>query len=231
MVTGASRGFGRALSDALEAAGWRVTAICRSDDSSRPSRATIVGDVRDPETSRALAERIADAPLELVVNNAGILGGSPLLASVDVADVEATFATSVIGPLQIVRAVRTNLAAADGALIVNVGSRLASLSRQAADHYGQASLGTSYGNRIAKAAQNMLGIALAQELASERIAVWAVHPGRLTTRMGSAAADTTPEDAARRAVELVTARDRDDLRTRFISLDLRETTGGHDIPW
>ena len=76
----------------------------------------------------------------------------------------------------------------------------------------------------------MLTIALAQELAAMDVAVWALHPGRLTTRLGSIEADTSPHEAATRLVELIAARDPQDLRPRFRSLDDREAGGG-DIPW
>lgn len=77
----------------------------------------------------------------------------------------------------------------------------------------------------------MLSIALAHELAGENVAVWALHPGRLTTRLGMAGADMSPEDAATDAVRLIARRDHADLRPRFISLDPRECPDGGDLPW
>ena len=105
------------------------------------------------------------------------------------------------------------------------------LTRQAADDYHQAVRQTSYAYRITKAAQNMLTIALAQELAVDAIAVWALHPGTLMTRLGTERADTPPEVAAAALVERVTRRDPTDMRPRFISLDERETDAGDDLPW
>lgn len=231
VVTGASRGFGLAVADALADAGWRVTAVCRSAQPARHDRSTVVGDVTDPATATALAGAIGNDPLDLLVNNAGVSGGSPALLDLRTADLETSFATTVLGPMQIVRGCLPALRAADGALVINVSSRLASLARQAADEYVQATRRTSYGYRITKAAQNMLTIALAQELAGDSIAVWAIHPGTLTTRLGTKLADTAPEDAASALLELLPRRDRSDMRPRFISLDARESPDGADLPW
>lgn len=231
VVTGATRGFGLAVTDALLDAGFRVTTIGRSPQPDRERRRDVVGDVTDRVTIDRLAHVLGDAPLDLLVNNAGMTGGRHELDHVQRADMERSFATNVVAPLEIVRACRPNLAQAHGALVVNVTSRLASVTRQAADHYRQADRATSYGYRITKAAQNMLSTALAHELAAERIAVWAVHPGRLTTRLGSAQADTPPDVAAAALLSLIGGRDPTDLRPRFISLDSRETPGGGDLPW
>ena len=231
VVTGASRGFGLAVTEAFENAGWRVTVVCRTPPPPNADRAVVIGDVTDPATATALAAVIGDDPLDLVVNNAGVSGGSPTLGAVRTEDVNTSFATNVTGPMYIVRECRPALQAAGGGLVVNVSSRLASLTRQAADDYHQAVRQTSYAYRITKAAQNMLTIALAQELAVDAIAVWALHPGTLMTRLGTERADTPPEVAAAALVERVTRRDPTDMRPRFISLDERETDAGDDLPW
>jgi NAD(P)-dependent dehydrogenase (short-subunit alcohol dehydrogenase family) len=191
----------------------------------------VIGDVTDPATAASLASAIGDDPLDLVVNNAGLGGGSPTLATIRTEDLDTSFATNVTGPMYIVRACHPALCAAGGGLVVNVSSRLASIARQAADYYHQAERQTSYAYRITKAAQNMLTVVLAQELRDDAIAVWALHPGTLTTRLGTERADTPPEVAATALVDIVTRRDLADLRPRFISLDARERPGGDDLPW
>lgn len=231
VVTGASRGFGLAVTEAFEKAGWRVSTVCRTPQPAHADRTVVIGDVTDPATAAALATAIGDDPLDLVVNNAGLSGGSPTLAAIRTEDFDTSFATNVTGPMQIVRACHPALRAARGGLVVNVSSRLASLGRQVADYYHQAERRTSYAYRITKAAQNMLTIALAQELADDAIAVWALHPGMLTTRLGTERADTPPAVAAAALVDLVTDRDRSDMRPRFISLDERESLEGDDLPW
>ncbi len=104
---------------------------------------------------------------------------------------------------------------------MNITSRLASIQRQADGHYGADNLGASYACRIAKAAQNMLSSVVAAELGPSGVGVWAVHPGRMTTDPGSAAAEL---------VRLVEERRPEDTMVRFISLDARENAG-RDLPW
>ena len=109
---------------------------------------------------------------------------------------------------------------ASAPLVINVSSRLGSLSRQAAGNY--AAMGTSYAYRVSKGALNMLTIALANEL-GQTIRCWAVHPGKLLTEMGAPEASKLPATAAAQLLELVESGDPRPLR--FCSL------GEADINW
>ncbi|MFQ5755453.1 MAG: SDR family NAD(P)-dependent oxidoreductase, partial [Acidiferrobacterales bacterium] len=108
------------------------------------------------------------------------------------------------------------------AKIVNVTSRLGSMTKNAAGDFSNGQFSYSY--RIAKAAQNMFTLCLAQELAKDEIAVYSVHPGRLLTGMAADDADTPPAVAASRFVSWLEAAD-DSASPHCISLEDGE------VPW
>ncbi|MEV4342950.1 SDR family NAD(P)-dependent oxidoreductase [Actinoplanes sp. NPDC049596] len=214
VVTGAGRGLGAALADHLTGQGWEVVACART-----PAPGRVVQDVRDP-VSPALLAAVGDRPVDALINNAGVGAPARPLAETDPRSLLDTVDVNVAGPLRLAQALLPGLLAAPAPLIVNVSSRLGSLTAQAAGAF--ADRRTSYAYRISKAAQNMLTIALATELAG-RVRCWAVHPGALTTTMAGPDATTPPSVAAARLAELLDSPDR--TSPRYISLD------GPDLPW
>ncbi|WP_433064227.1 SDR family NAD(P)-dependent oxidoreductase [Dactylosporangium sp. CS-033363] len=179
----------------------------------------VIQDVRDPVGPDLLAA-VGRRPVDALINNAGVGAPGRPLAEVDPGSVLHAVDVNVAGPLRLAQALLPNLLAAPAPLILNVSSRLGSLGAQAAGEFRGRT--TSYAYRIAKAAQNMLTIALAQELAG-RVRCWAVHPGSLTTAMGAAGASTPPGEAAARLVRLLDSPD--PTSPRFVSLD------GPDLRW
>src|SRR5580765_3472032 len=83
IVTGASRGLGLALARALAERGWDLVVDARGADALAEAVAgldrvtAVAGDVADPDHRRALVEA-AGGPIDLVVNNASLLGPSPM---------------------------------------------------------------------------------------------------------------------------------------------------------
>lgn len=132
LITGASRGLGLALAHALAAAGWQLILDGRGADAlaathaelaSRTHVVAIPGDVTDPSHRAALADAARGAGgLDLLVNNASILGPSPQPALLDYPlDVlEAVYRANVIAPLAVLQALRDALK--DGARVVNITS-------------------------------------------------------------------------------------------------------------
>jgi NAD(P)-dependent dehydrogenase (short-subunit alcohol dehydrogenase family) len=131
MVTGASRGLGRALSAGLAREGYDLILDARDGPAlaaaahAFDSRVTaIAGDVTDPAHRAALA-RAAEAAggLDLLVNNAGTLGASPppALADYPAAALRAAFEVNVIAPLALTQLMLPMLRARGGA-VLNVTS-------------------------------------------------------------------------------------------------------------
>jgi NAD(P)-dependent dehydrogenase (short-subunit alcohol dehydrogenase family) len=216
VVTGASRGFGLEVARALSANGWDVITICRHRSAALdqiPSLAQVQGDVTSMDLNDLLGA-VDGRAVDLLVNNAGVGGTGRQLTTLSPDELERAFAVNVLAPARMAGALLPHLTRGSHALIINVSSRLASLSRQASGDYQH--LTTSYAYRITKAAQNMLTICMAAEIGTSA-RVWAVHPGRLRTAMAAADADGDPADAAHRLVALVQG----DKETRlaFIALD------------
>ncbi|MEZ2372513.1 SDR family NAD(P)-dependent oxidoreductase [Arthrobacter sp. RCC_34] len=222
VVSGTGRGLGRAIAEELLDAGWSVIGLERQPGAPREPRACLTvlrHDVR-ADVPDDLMTAVGDRPVDLLVNNAaqGAPGGG--VQQSDPAGVLASVDVAVAGPMRLVAALLPSLHRAPSPVIVNVSSRLGSVTAQARGEFD--GFGTSYAYRISKAAQNMLTVSLAQEL-SPRIRVLAVHPGRLATGMGRAGADKDPGQAAR---ELLTLVQSDDRRSpRFCSL------GEPDLTW
>jgi NAD(P)-dependent dehydrogenase (short-subunit alcohol dehydrogenase family) len=205
LVTGAGRGYGLELCRELVARGAHVFGVVRGADgaaafadacggSGTPIRADVTDEKAGEAITRALAAR--DLPLDLLVNNAGVMTSGARIEEVRVADVDRLLQVHVHGPIRCIQAALPWLRRSPQGTIVNVTSRLGSIARIAGGAYDH--LQISYAMRISKAAQNMLTACLHRELAAEDIAVYAIHPGRLRTRMGSADADVEAGEAAAR---------------------------------
>lgn len=212
LITGAGRGFGRALLDEYLGRGWTVLPLVRDpavaealaplSDRCRP----IVADVGAAECEGSVATVLAafGQPLDLLINSAGQIFKKRGLAVTEPEDVEALVRVHCVGALRCVRAALPWLRRAGRATVVNVSSRFGSLGRTAAGEYRGI---VSY--HVAKAAQNMLSVCLDRELRSDGVRVFAIHPGRLRTSVAAADADTEPADAARELADWVERVDRE----------------------
>ncbi len=187
LVTGASRGLGRALATALAARGWRLVLDARDGDRlaaavaalPSPGPATgqvtaLAGDVADPAHRAALADAVGDR-LDLLVHNASDLGPSPLLPLADLPLDAFTrvLQVNVVAPLGLTQLLLPALTRAGGGV-------LAISSDAAVEAYpGWGGYGSS------KAALDQLTAVLAAEHPDLR--VWAVDPGDMATDMQQAA--------------------------------------------
>ena len=151
----------------------------------------MLGDVTEPGVEIAIGAALAawSAPLDLLINNAGAMASGRTLAELDPAEILGLVDLHCNGALRCTRAALPALRRAERAVVVNVSSRLASVTRVAAGEFDR--LRISYAMRISKAALNMATACLARELLTDRIAVHCVHPGRIRTKMASADADPT----------------------------------------
>src|SRR5580704_8638193 len=182
MITGASRGLGRALAAGLAREGFALIIDARNaaglDAAAETIRAAggtvtaVAGDVTDP-THRAALRQAADAAgrLDLLVNNAGTLGASPLpaLADYPVDELRAAFEVNVIAPIALTQLLLPLLRASGGA-VLNITSDAAVEAYSGWGGYGAA-------KAALEQASNVLA---AEELA---VRVWWADPGDLRTDM------------------------------------------------
>jgi NAD(P)-dependent dehydrogenase (short-subunit alcohol dehydrogenase family) len=184
IVTGASRGFGRALTAALLERGWTVVADARrgadlhaTTRAVRSPRLTaITGDVTDPAHRALLIKAAVEAgALRLLVNNASRLGPSPQPALTDypAADLRAVYDVNVFAPLALIQAALPTLTENRGA-IVNLTSDAAVEAYAGWGGYGSS-----------KAALDQLSAILAVEIPA--VPVYAFDPGDMRTEMHQAA--------------------------------------------
>ncbi len=217
LVTGANRGIGRHLAAQLLERGAKVYATAR-----RPELVDIPGvevlalDVTSPADIEAVARVATD--VDLLVNNAGIGTGAPLLGDLD--RVHDEMAVNVWGPLAMIRAFAPILAANGGGAIVNVASAASWLAMPGATSYA-----------MTKAALWNMSNGLRHELVGQGTQVTTVHIGIADTDMakGQNLPKTDAAVIARAALDGVAAGElevvTDDLAAlakQFLAKDPRE---------
>ena len=201
LVTGASRGIGRAIAGALAGAGYAVGVCARS-----PEIAEVAAELRETGASaeaweldvtdtlgvhrfvNEAAERLGG--VGVLVNNAG-MNRAGHLRQVYANEVDAMFAVNVRAPLVVMQAVAPHMAAAGGGRIVNIASWVARSPRPGFVAYS-----------ASKAALVALTRGAALEFAGDGITVNAVCPGNVLTDIWEAAIAGTSLDDGRDIEEL-----------------------------
>ena len=184
LITGASRGIGRAIFDKLQDIGRPVIGTSRLGD-----EPYLELDVTDPRSVAMLAGKLADRPIDLLVCNAGVYldKGETLARGYPPHMWAETFATNVTGVFLVIQALLPNLRSSRASKVAIISS---SMARQ-----GHAP-GGSYVYRASKAAVLNLGRNLASDLKADRIALGIYDPGWVKTDMGGSKADILPEVSA-----------------------------------
>lgn len=194
LVTGANRGLGLAYARALLAAGARkVYAAARDPDSvTEPGLIPLRLDVTDPQQIAAAARSAGD--VSLLINNAGIIQGQPLLAEGAADTLRRQFETNTLGVLEVARAFAPVLAANGGGALVNMLSVLSWVS-----------LPGTAGYSASKAAAWAVTNGLRQELAAQNTLVIGVHAGYIDTDMVRSveAPKARPEDIAAQVMQAI----------------------------
>jgi NAD(P)-dependent dehydrogenase (short-subunit alcohol dehydrogenase family) len=175
IVTGASRGLGLALARELDERGWELVVDARGADALAEAtvgldRVTAVpGDIADPEHRRALVEAAGDR-IDLVVNNASLLGPSPMppLADYPLDALREVYEANVLGPLALLQLALPRLS--DGAAVLDITSDAGVEPYEGWGGYGSS-----------KAALEQLTAIFAAEQPGVRV-YW-VDPGDMRTRM------------------------------------------------
>jgi len=182
LITGASKGLGRALARGLSERGWRLVLDARNSSAlssvaaDLPDAIAVRGDVADV-AHRADLTRIIErlGRLDLLVNNASDLGPSPLpsLADYPIDALRRVYETDVVAPLVLTQLLLPHLRASSG-IVLNISSDAAVEPYPGWGGYGSA-----------KAALDQLSAVLGAEEPDVR--VYAVDPGDMRTDMHQAA--------------------------------------------
>ena len=225
LITGANRGIGLELARQYAAEGWRVHACCRRPAEAGDLVAALKGhdglvhalDVTDGAAIAALREALDDEAIDVLINNAGVIGGERQdFGAVDYEAWERTLRTNVLGPYRVSEALADLVGASERRVIANVSSLMGSIADNGS--------GGDYIYRSSKTALNMVSVNLARELAGQAITVLALHPGWVRTDMGGADAPVTPRESAqglRRVIAGATL----DRSGSFTNYD------GRPLPW
>ena len=216
VITGANRGIGLALAQQLHEKGWDIIAICRSESEEIENIASMVIsgiDVTDLGQLQQVKSMIGEQQIDLLINNAGLLGDD-VLGEIDYDSMREQFEINTLAPLMVTETFLSNLV--EGSKVANITSRMGSI----ADNDS----GGRYGYRASKAAFNAVGKSLAEDLKIRGIAVAQLHPGWVQTRMVNFNGLISTEESAAGLIE------------RIEALDLSNTGGfwhsnGEQLPW
>jgi len=208
LITGASRGLGRALAEELAARGARVAMNARDPGPLHDAVATIrarggvahavVGDVADKAAIHGIAGQAHALVGEIAVaiHNASTLGVTPLrlLLDTECEDLAAVLETNLVGPFRLTKILAGAMAVRGAGVIVHVSSDAAV---EAYPRWGAYS--------VSKAAQDHLSRILAAELAGTGVRVLAVDPGEMDTQMHAAAVPDADRASLQRPAEVARA--------------------------
>ncbi len=216
VVTGANRGIGLELCRLAKQRGDDVIAICRSASAELEGLGARIEsgiDVADDAAVADVAARLSGERIDLLINNAGLLTRQSL-ENLDFDAMRRQFEINTLGPLRVTAALLPLLAA--DAKVALITSRMGSIADNTS--------GSHYGYRMSKAALNMAGVSLANDLRERGIAVILLHPGYVSTEMTGHSGTVQPADAAA------------DLLTRIDELTLDSSgafrhANGASLPW
>lgn len=185
-ITGANRGLGLEFVRQYAQEGWHVFATCRNPRNAHDLQEIAVNyplilieqlDVCDPKQIAQLAAKLASKKIDLLINNAGIIGQRPdTLGCLSRENFEKLYQTNAMAPLFLIEAFRQHIARSDQKLIVSMSSKVASIGEDPTLDL------VSY--RMSKVALNMGMQEMATKLKSEGIHLLLMTPGWVKTEMG-----------------------------------------------
>jgi NAD(P)-dependent dehydrogenase (short-subunit alcohol dehydrogenase family) len=229
LITGANRGLGLGLARTYLEDGWRVVTASRRSSGELDALARnerlqceILDLTDDGQLERLAAER-AGQPLDVLINNAGMMAKSePGQRNVqgfghfDRKLWRRLFDINLFTPMKLAELFAPQLAASGRGRVVNLSSMLGSMELN--------DRGGLYAYRASKAAVNAITKSMALDLADRGITAIALHPGWVRTDMGGKGADLDIETSIRGMRGVIDKLTADDSG-KFLSWD------GGEMPW
>ena len=227
LITGANRGLGLEFARQYLADGWQVYAACRDPDTASELRRLadpsdqnlriMALDVTDPANVKAAATELDGQAIDLLLNNAGVMGPrGQTIGNIDYDAWAKVLDANAMGPMRVSEAFVDHVARSDRKLIVTLTSGMGSLADNTS--------GGSIAYRSSKAAVNMVMRSLAIDLAPLGITCVVVNPGWVQTDMGGPHARISPAESVTKLRHLI-----DTLGPaqsgKFFNYD------GHEYPW
>ncbi len=223
LITGANRGIGLQFARTYARDGWRVHGCCRHPDKATTLREDCGGelvthrlDVTDGLRVRGLGREMSDEPIDLLINNAGVIGSRVGFGETDYDDWLEAFKANTLAPMRMVEAFVKSVTASERKLVVNISSKMGSIgSNVSAD---------AHVYRTTKAALNMVTKCLANALGDQGVTVVSFHPGWVQTDMGGPDAAITVEQSVAGMRNVITSLD-SSANGKFFNYD------GEELPW
>ena len=198
LITGANRGLGLEFARQYLAEGWQVYAAARDPASASELRRLaeagggklriLAMDVTDQASIRAAADDLEDQAIDLLLNNAAIIGPrNQTIGNIDYRAWTEAFAVNTMGPMRVSEAFVEHVAKSELKLIIALTSGMGSIADNTS--------GGSIVYRSTKAAMNMVMRSLAIDLAPRGIVCAVVNPGWVRTDMGGPNATTEPAES------------------------------------
>lgn len=184
LITGTSRGLGLEFVRQCAARGDNVIATLR-DPSKAPEVAKLAKkviplDVTDSNSIASLIRELQDTPIDILINNAGVMGQDKLVGKLTIEDFRTVFETNTFAPALLAQSLGPNLKAGSRKLIANISSELGSITQGVA--------GFSYAYNASKSALNRITAQMAKDLRRDGILVMTFCPGWNKTDMGGPSA-------------------------------------------
>ncbi len=218
LVTGANKGIGYEIAAGLGALGWSVGVGARNEERReaaveklRSGGVEAFGvplDVTDDASVAAAARLVEERAgrLDVLVNNAGVIGGVPQEPTrVDLATVRTAVETNVIGVIRVTNAMLPLLRRSASPRIVNMSSSVGSLTRQTTPGAETGPISVAYAP--SKTFLNAVTVQYAKELRDTNILINAACPGYCATDLNGFRGVRTPQQGAAIAIRLATLPD------------------------
>lgn len=224
VITGANRGIGLGLVKVFSANKAKVVAACRNPDQALELQAFAKSspleihalDLGDKASMLSFAAAMAGKPVDILINNAGIIGGDRQNATdIDYDAWEQAFAVNTIAPFRLTMSLLPNLKQSSRPRVISVSSQMGSLAGEGAGYYAY---------RSSKAALNKVMKGLAVDLEPFGVLVCPIHPGWVKTDMGGANAAITVTQSAAGIFKLIESLTKSQSG-KFLTWE------GEELPW